>query len=431
MTQLLEIDTPHSTDDGAQPQIPHVPPEPMMARLAGMKTIVGIGGVALLLLVAFIFVFSSKSKPKVKGQAKQHAPTTQQANQPGSVTPRNEMAPTSAAQEDVVSAQDIDRTKDPNRNTAVSAPPPSGTPGVSIGGAAPKVGFGANAGANHAAPPKQLGSIPPYPQMPSPNGAAQPWSPQPYDQQVAGLQNGQPQLQPSSLTQDALRDRKEQVAKTSLVFTKKVQPQSSTNGAVAASPTITNFGLRPGFHVAVRLESVASTASTAPVAAVVEYNYSRDGQILIPAGSRAIGKIDGADAAGHVSISFSSLELPDGYAVPISAVGLDSNMQSVRGAVTGKQRGKGMLISTLSGIGQTAAMVVGGNTSSALSQNDMMRQRLAQNAGGATDVQVTQMMVNERIVVSVPAGTKMSVIFVQPASSNRSATQNSAQLHAK
>ena len=142
MTQLLEIDTPHSTDDGAQPQIPHVPPEPMMARLAGMKTIVGIGGVALLLLVAFIFVFSSKSKPKVKGQAKQHAPTTQQANQPGSVTPRNEMAPTSAAQEDVVSAQDIDRTKDPNRNAAVSAPPTSGTPGVSIGGAATKVGFG-------------------------------------------------------------------------------------------------------------------------------------------------------------------------------------------------------------------------------------------------------------------------------------------------
>ena len=90
-----------------------------------------------------------------------------------------------------------------------------------------------------------------------------------------------------------------------------------------------------------------------------------------------------------------------------------------------------MLISTLSGIGQTAAMVVGGNTSSALSQNDMMRQRLAQNAGAATDVQVTQMMVNERIVVSVSAGTKMSVIFVQPASSNRSATQNSAQLHAK
>jgi hypothetical protein len=53
----------------------------------------------------------------------------------------------------------------------------------------------------------------------------------------------------------------------------------------------------------------------------------------------------------------------------------------------------------------------------------MMRQRIAQNAGNATDTQVTRMLVNERLTVTVPAGTKMYLVFTKAASSNRSAAE--------
>ena len=85
-------------------------------------------------------------------------------------------------------------------------------------------------------------------------------------------------------------------------------------------PAVDNLGLAPGYHVVARLESMATTAVHAPVVAVIEYNYQRDGQTIIPAGARAVGKIIQADPSGLVNIEFSSLEYPDGSTVPIDAV---------------------------------------------------------------------------------------------------------------
>jgi alanine dehydrogenase len=165
------------------------------------------------------------------------------------------------------------------------------------------------------------------------------------------------------------------------------------------------------------------------VTAVVEYNYQRNGEILIPAGSRAIGKIDGADRNGNVSISFSTIDLPDGSPVPISTVAVDSNLRTIKGVVTGSNRGKGIIVGTLSGIGSAAAMLVGQSSSSmsaAYSQNDVIRDRLAQNAGSMGDSQVNRLIANEHIVVTVPAGTELYMVFTKAAVAAKSNTSTAS-----
>ena len=157
---------------------------------------------------------------------------------------------------------------------------------------------------------------------------------------------------------------------------------------------------------------MATTAVHAPVTAVVEYNYERDGEVLIPAGSRVVGKISQADPSGLVNITFSSIEFPGGETVPVDAVAADMNLQAIKGKVTGKQSGKSMLVRSLSGIGETAAMIVGApSANGAFSEDDLLRMRIADNMGNASDQQIMQMMTMQHIVVSVPAGTEIYVIF--------------------
>lgn len=50
--------------------------------------------------------------------------------------------------------------------------------------------------------------------------------------------------------------------------------------------------------------------------AVIEYNYEREGEIIVPAGAKAVGHIQQADRSGYMTIQFDSLMSPDGAAVP-------------------------------------------------------------------------------------------------------------------
>ena len=175
--------------------------------------------------------------------------------------------------------------------------------------------------------------------------------------------------------------------------------------------------------MAARLESMATTAVHAPVVAVIEYNYERDGEVIIHAGARAVGKIIQADPSGLVNIEFSSLEYPDGSSVPIDAVAANMNLQAIKGSVTGRQRGKNLLVRSLSGIGETAAMVVGApSVNSSFSEGDLMRMQVANNIGNAGDEQIMRMLTLEHIVVSVPAGTEIYLVFEKTAAAK---TQNS------
>ena len=228
----------------------------------------------------------------------------------------------------------------------------------------------------------------------------------------------------------ALKREEDALSKPSLVFTAHNQSSGGLrSGTQSEQQRVSNLGLAPGYHVAARLESMATTAVHAPVTAVVEYNYERDGAVLIPAGSRVVGKISQADPSGLVNISFSSIEFPGGENVAIDAVAADMSLQAVKGTVTGKQAGRSMLVRSLAGIGETAAMIVGApSANGAVSENDLLRMRVADNIGNAGDEQIMRMMTMQHIVVSVPAGTEIYVIFEKAQQANAAGAEKTVHV---
>ena len=244
------------------------------------------------------------------------------------------------------------------------------------------------------------------------------WGPAPY-------QGDHQDRSPSSTASEnqQLRAEQEGYGKASMVFVAHKSGGSEKNSALL-EPAIDNFGLASGYHVAARLESMASTALNAPVTAVVEYNYQRDGRVLIPAGARAIGKNSQADASGIMNITFTAVEMPTGENIPIAAIGATTSLQAIKGQVTGKNAGRSLAVRSLAGLGEAGAMLVGqNNVKGAVSESDLIRQRAAENIGSGADQQVMGLMTTQHIVVSVPAGTEIYLIFTKAQRVNSSSAQ--------
>jgi Bacterial conjugation TrbI-like protein len=203
--------------------------------------------------------------------------------------------------------------------------------------------------------------------------------------------------------------------KTQLAY---AQPSSERPQALEPVGTEYSLGLPTGTRLRARLESAASTAVRTPVLAVIEYNYERDGEIIVPAGAKAVGQIQEADRSGYMRIQFDSLLLPDATTVPIQAAATDLEMRSVKGKVEGKNTGKNVLVRSLSGIGQAGTMLVGrGSLNQPLSESDLIRERVSNNIGQASDEQISRLAVTARIVVSVSAGTPIYVVLDQSSKS--------------
>jgi hypothetical protein len=358
-----------------------------MLIVLGAIAVLGIGMVAFLSTKGTVTKrqLSQASKPNL-GQSPTTGPGT-------NLLPNNVVkpAPNSAPEPGTVDAADIERTKSPGTTRALS-----------------REGVGANPSQN----PRTLGEVAKFDEPNTAPNAQSQWAPPPYRSEDAGDQHAERK------TENALDA-------PSLVFTVHEQSAIQTQNLL---PAVDNLGLAPGYHVAARLESMATTAVHAPVVAVIEYNYERHGEVIIPAGARAVGKITQADPSGLVNIEFSSLEFPDGSAVPIDAVAANMSLQAVKGTVTGRQRGKGMLVRSLSGIGETAAMVVGApSVNSSFSEGDLMRTQVANNIGNAGDEQIMQMLTLEHIVVSVPAGTEIYIVFAKSAVASTSASEKTNQ----
>jgi hypothetical protein len=262
--------------------------------------------------------------------------------------------------------------------------------------------------------PGSLGSIPPF-------GPDQPgWQAPPY------------QAGPATTGVDGAdlgKAEREAMEKSSLIYVrnvsaKGVDPQARERMSVG-TPEI-GLGLSTGTRLRARLESAASTAVRAPVLAVVEYTYERDGQILVPAGARAVGRIQEADRSGYVRIQFESLVMPDGATVPIQAVATDLDMRPLKGKVEGKNTGKNVLVRSLSGIGQVGALLLGqGSLNQPLSESDLMRERLSNNIGEASDEEISRMAITSRIVVTVSADTSIYVVLEQTTKADPQSTQSS------
>jgi hypothetical protein len=231
----------------------------------------------------------------------------------------------------------------------------------------------------------------------------------------------QPYIAPPPTSVAQSQQQQSALKEPSLIF---VRSQAQTQVAAAAKENVDNddspaLEMRPGTRIQAKLETQISNAIQAPVVAIVEYTYAIGDKIVVPAGARVYGQLQQADRNGYVSVKFDEIELLDGAKEKIEAIGTGLDLGPIKGTVYGKNAGKNFLVRTASGISSVAAMLVGNNTSSTFSEDDLIRERVAQNIGNAGDSEVMSLNANSRVVVSVPADTKIYIVFTkhQPSTS--------------
>jgi hypothetical protein len=202
------------------------------------------------------------------------------------------------------------------------------------------------------------------------------------------------------------------------VLTNPGMPSEPVGREAAGTHTVSQDGpaldsiLPAGTRLVARLESPVSTAVAAPVVAAIEYNYERDGEIVVPAGSKAIGKLEQANPSGYVSLRFDTIEFPDGTTEKTDATSMGLDFAPVKGVVTGKRRGARFLVQTLTGLGTAASYLVGaGNLSGSLSESALLRERLADNVAIAGQNELNQLAFNQNIMVTVPGNTRIYIVL--------------------
>ena len=205
-----------------------------------------------------------------------------------------------------------------------------------------------------------------------------------------------------------------ELKKPSIVFVRATQ---NTTSALQRSPIEDGMLaaiLSAGTRLVARLEAPVSSAVPAPVIAVVEYNYERNGEIVLPAGSRVFGKLSHVSPSGFVGFQFERVETPEGTVEKIDATSMDLKFGPIKGIVSGRNRGKNFLVRSVTGIGTVAAYVVGGQGTTGfngpISENSLLRERLADNIGMAGQDEINTLSANQNIVVTVPGNTRFYVV---------------------
>ncbi len=220
--------------------------------------------------------------------------------------------------------------------------------------------------------------------------------------------------------------------KSSLVF---VRNTASTSANAGLSPGLaqqafierkrTSALLPVGSRLVARLQTALSTAVKTPAIAVIEYNYERDGEIVIPAGTKAIGQLVQANPNGQVGLRFTSLEMPDGTTEMIEGTSMSLDYGPLKGSTTGQNRAKRVLVRSLTGVGSMAAYLVGGSGYGGLTgpvdQSILLRERVASNIGLAGEQELTRLAFNQNIVVTLPGNTRFYIVLQEPSSGLRQA----------
>lgn len=215
--------------------------------------------------------------------------------------------------------------------------------------------------------------------------------------------------------------------KPSLVFVRSTTTAAGqrnlASSAEAESPIMEE--LPAGTRLVARLQAPVSTVVDAPAIAVVEYNYEEDGQIILPAGSQVIGKLDNANKDGFVSLHFDQVQLANGMTQTIDASAMGLDYKPLRGYVSGRKRALKFLVASLTGIGEAAAYVVGarGNSVTApFSESTLIREQLANNVATAGQNQLNQSSLSQSIVVTVPGNTQFYLVLEKAAIARGSGT---------
>jgi hypothetical protein len=364
--------------------------------------IIGAGAIvaALLIFVATSMRHGSPVRDRVQ-RPKAEAGGSKEATAPTGVTSSEQsLFPITdsgrprakESHEGFLNERDLDRTANRQQISNASRPPQPNSPG-------------------------SLGAIPSF------GGEQQAWQASPY-QPGTGMNGG-------SEAPDLGKAEREGIEKSSLVYVRQVsaaQTLSESRSAAFEAQQEIGLGLRTGTRLRARLESAASTAVRTPVLAVIEYNYERDGEIVVPAGAKAVGHIQEADRSGYMRIQFESLLMPDGTTVPIQAAATDLECGPLKGRVDGKNTGKNVLVRSLAGIGQAGAMLVGrGSLNQPLSESDLLRERVSNNIGEASDEQISKMAITQHIIVTVSAGTPIYVVLERTPNAHAPLPQGAAK----
>jgi len=354
------------------------------------KILLIAGGLLAAILFFVLTTFIGKPAGKKKTPSPQAHMAQQSAATKGSVTPlmdtpRNPVQNNTGGQ---LSPNDISRTKATNGGPQASKdliPQPEPTT---------KAGTTAT-----------LGNVPSF------GDTQQRWEePRPYGG-AEGVTSPQSQQQQNLLKEP------------SLVFVRNVVQASTSSSKMGSSDsTEPVLDFPPGTRVLAKLKTEASSAVLTPVVAEVQYTYSLGDHVVIPAGARFIGHLEQADRSGLVNIRFDELDLSDDDKERVEAVGLGLDLSPIKGTVYGKNTGRNFLVRTASGIGSVAAMVVGNNTSASFSEDDLIRERIAENIGTAGDSEIMNLAVTNKVFVSVPADTKIYVVFAKRGQSSATTT---------
>ena len=218
--------------------------------------------------------------------------------------------------------------------------------------------------------------------------------------------------------------------KSSLVFVRNTTSAAVTNASLG-SGTIQQAIIerrRPallpaGSRLVSRLQTAVSSAIKTPVIAVIEYNYERDGEIVIPAGTKAIGQLTQANQSGQVGLRFTTLQMPDGGTENIEGSAVTLDYGPLKGTVNGQNRAKRALVRSLTGVGSMAAYVVGGSGYGGLTgpvdQSILLRERIASNIGMAGEQELMGLAYNQNIVVTIAGNTRFYIVLQEPAATRQ------------
>lgn len=237
----------------------------------------------------------------------------------------------------------------------------------------------------------------------------------------------QPDAPPAATpVQIASTPKVEKLTKASLVFVSSGSNRSITTPVSKVEPAVVEqipeFAALPaGTRLVARLETPVSSAVKTPVVAAIEYNYERDGEIVIPAGSKAFGELSQVNEQGYVGVQFHTIQMPDETVQKIEGHAVGLQFQPLRGQVTGRNTAKKFLVRSLTGVGTILAATVGVQSGTGLadtlSNSVLLRERVANNVALAGEQQLNDLAYHQNIVVTVPGNTRLYIVLAKPVGS--------------
>ena len=233
----------------------------------------------------------------------------------------------------------------------------------------------------------------------------------------AAIAEYQAKQNPKPVTPTPVSNASEALRKSSLVYVRTSMPTvaGGGGGSIPAVPRKPTALLAQGTKLVARLQYAVSSAAKVPVVAVIEYNYEQNGELVIPAGTKAYGTLSQATPQGWVNIRFDALEYPGGEQEKINGSALSMEQGVLQGDVNGKNTGKKFLTRALTGIGTIAAFAVGGRgLGGQLDNSVLLRERLSSNVAMAGEQELAMLAFQQNIVITVPANTRFYIVLNEP-----------------